>query len=73
MIIILGLVILIAALVVGVAGVLGNGGSAHPVSHFPVLGYHPTGLPVASARRARAWQQDGVCSHGGGRPSILGS
>jgi hypothetical protein len=43
MIIIVGLVILIAALVVGVAGVLGNGGSAHAVSHFSVLGYHVTG------------------------------
>ncbi len=43
MIIILGLIILIAALVVGVAGVLGNAGSAHAVSHFSVLGYHLTG------------------------------
>ena len=43
MIIILGLVILVAALIVGVAGVLGNGGSTHAVSHFSVLGYHLTG------------------------------
>ena len=43
MIIILGLIILVAALVVGVAGVLGNGGSAHPLTHFSVLGYHVTG------------------------------
>ncbi len=43
MIIILGLIILVAALVVGVAGVLGNGGTAHAVSHFSVLGYHLTG------------------------------
>jgi hypothetical protein len=43
MIIILGLVILVAALIVGVAGVLGNAGSAHPVAHFSVLGYHLTG------------------------------
>ncbi len=43
MIIILGLAILIAALVVGVAGVLGNGGTAHAVAHFSVLGYHLTG------------------------------
>jgi hypothetical protein len=43
MIIIVGLVILVAAVVVGVAGVLGNGGSAHAVSHFSVLGYHLTG------------------------------
>jgi hypothetical protein len=43
MIIILGLIILVAALIVGVAGVLGNGGSAHTLSHFSVLGYHVTG------------------------------
>jgi hypothetical protein len=43
MIIILGLIILVAALVVGVAGVLGNGGTAHAVSHFSVLGYHLAG------------------------------
>jgi hypothetical protein len=43
MIIIIGLIILMAAVVVGLAGVLGNGGSAHAVSHFSVLGYHLTG------------------------------
>lgn len=44
MIIIVGLVILVAALVAGVAGVLGNGGSAHALPHgFSVLGYHLTG------------------------------
>jgi hypothetical protein len=43
MIIIVGLIILIAALIVGVAGVLGNSGSAHAISHFSVLGYHVTG------------------------------
>jgi hypothetical protein len=43
MIIIVGLVILVAALVAGLAGVLGNDGSAHAVSHFSVLGYHLTG------------------------------
>jgi hypothetical protein len=43
MIIILGLIILVAAVVVGVAGVLGNGGT-HGVAHgFSVLGYHVTG------------------------------
>jgi hypothetical protein len=31
------------ALAVGVAGVPGDGGSAHAVSHFSVLGYHLTG------------------------------
>jgi len=43
MIIIIGLVILVAAVVVGVAGVLGNGGT-HGLAHgFSVLGYHVTG------------------------------
>src|ERR1700719_2271077 len=43
MIIILGLIILVAAVVVGVAGVLGNGGT-HGLTHgFSVLGYHVTG------------------------------
>jgi hypothetical protein len=43
MIIIFGLIILVAAVVVGVAGVLSNAGSAHALSHFSVLGYHLTG------------------------------
>jgi hypothetical protein len=44
MIIILGLVVLIAAVVVGVAGVLGNRGVGHALVHpFSVLGYHVTG------------------------------
>jgi hypothetical protein len=44
MIIIVGLVVVIAAVVVGVAGVLGNRGSSHPLTHpFAVLGYHVTG------------------------------
>jgi hypothetical protein len=44
MIIIIGLVILIAAVVAGAAGVLSNSGSGHPLSHpFAVLGYHVTG------------------------------
>jgi uncharacterized membrane protein YciS (DUF1049 family) len=43
-IIILGLVILVAAVVVGVAGVLSNGGSTHALTHeFAVFGYHVTG------------------------------
>jgi hypothetical protein len=42
-IIILGLIILAAAVVAGVAGVLGNGGSGHAVTHFAVFGYHVTG------------------------------
>jgi hypothetical protein len=44
MIIILGLVVLIAAVVVAVAGVLGNHGVGHALVHpFAVLGYHVTG------------------------------
>lgn len=44
MIAVLGLVILIAALVVGLAGVLTNMGSTHHlVQPFTVLGYHVTG------------------------------
>jgi hypothetical protein len=43
MIVVLGLVILIAALIAGVAGVLANGGHAHAVTHFAVFGYHVTG------------------------------
>jgi hypothetical protein len=43
MIIILGLVILVAAVIAGVAGVLANGGHAHAVTHFAVFGYHVTG------------------------------
>ena len=42
MIIIFGLIIVVAAVVVGVAGVLGNGGT-HGLAHgFSVLGYHVT-------------------------------
>lgn len=44
MFIILGLIILVAAVVVGVAGVLTNHGSAHLLTHrFTVLGYHVNG------------------------------
>jgi hypothetical protein len=43
MIIIIGLIIFVAAVVVGVAGVFGNGGT-HGLAHgFSVLGYHVTG------------------------------
>jgi hypothetical protein len=43
MIVILGLIIFVAAVVVGVAGVFSNGG-AHGLDHgFSVLGYHVTG------------------------------
>jgi hypothetical protein len=44
MIVILGLIILVAAVIAGVGGVLGNSGSGHALSHgFSVLGYHVTG------------------------------
>ena len=44
MIIIVGLVVLIAAVVVGAAGVLPNGGGGHALTHpSAVLGYHVTG------------------------------
>ena len=44
MIVILGLIVFVAAVVVGVAGVLGNAGSGHELtSGFSVFGYHVTG------------------------------
>ena len=44
MIIILGLIVVIAAVIVGVAGVLVNHGSGHELTHpFAVFGYHVTG------------------------------
>ena len=43
MIVIAGLVILVAAVIAGLAGVLANGGHAHAVTHFAVFGYHVTG------------------------------
>jgi hypothetical protein len=44
MIVILGLIIVVAVVIAGAAGVLGNGGSAHALPHgFAVLGYHVTG------------------------------
>ena len=44
MIIIIGLVILVAAVVAGVAGVLSNSGSGHQLTRpFAVFGYHVTG------------------------------
>jgi|ERR1022692_1097530 hypothetical protein len=43
MIVILGLIILIAAVIAGVAGVLTNGGHAHALTQFSALGYHVTG------------------------------
>jgi hypothetical protein len=44
MIMIIGLVVLVAAVVVGVAGVLSNDGGGHALTHpFAVFGYHVTG------------------------------
>ena len=44
MFVVLGLIILIAAVVVGVAGVFNNLGSGHAVTHgFSLFGYHFTG------------------------------
>jgi len=44
MIVILGLIILVGAVIVGVAGVLSNEGSGHALTHgFAVFGYHVTG------------------------------
>ncbi|MGW4249745.1 hypothetical protein ACWELQ_45565, partial [Nocardia sp. NPDC004722] len=44
MIVIIGLVVLIAAVIVGVAGVLANGGNTHALTdNFAVFGYHVTG------------------------------
>ena len=45
MIIIIGLVILVAAVVTGVVGVLTNSGSGHPLTHpFAVFGDPPSCL-----------------------------
>ena len=44
MIVVVGLVLLVAAVVVGLAGVLGNAGSAHALHDgFSAFGYHVTG------------------------------
>jgi hypothetical protein len=44
MLVVVGLILLIAAVVVGVAGVLANTGTAHALTHgFAVFGYHVTG------------------------------
>jgi len=44
MIVIIGLILLVAAVVAGVAGVLSNSGTGHTLTHhFAVFGYHVTG------------------------------
>ncbi len=55
MIIIIGLVILVAAVVVGVAGVLSDSGSGHALTHpFAVFGYHVTGSTGSTSRQLPA-------------------
>src|ERR1700733_13258201 len=47
MIVVIGLVILVAAVIAGVVGVLSNGGSGHALAPpFAVFGYHVTGSTV---------------------------
>jgi hypothetical protein len=44
MLVIGGLILLIIAVIIGLVGVLGNAGAAHPlIESFSVLGYHVTG------------------------------
>src|ERR1700747_1023508 len=44
MIVIVGLVVLLAAVIVGFTGVLTNAGAAHPLTeNFSLFGYHVTG------------------------------
>ncbi len=44
MIVIIGLVVLVAAVLIGVIGVFANSGNPHTLTdHFEVLGYHVTG------------------------------
>jgi hypothetical protein len=44
MIVIIGLIVLLVAVIVGMAGVVGNAGAGHPLTeNFAVFGYHVTG------------------------------
>ena len=66
MIIIIGLVILVAAVVVGVAGVLSDTGSGHALTHPSALfGYHVTGS--TGSRRLRADQAEGNIKQAGAK------
>jgi hypothetical protein len=58
---IIGLVILVAAVVAGVVGVLSNGGSGYALTHpFAVFGYHVTGSPArCSSTPSWSGQQPG--------------
>jgi hypothetical protein len=78
MIIILGLIILVAAVIAGVAGVLSNSGSGHGLAHgFSVFGYHVTGstgtlfLYGIVAGRPAAQQAAGMNPQSGDSQSAL--
>jgi hypothetical protein len=43
MLVIMGLIVLLAAAIVAIVGVLSNAGAAHPLTDFSVFGYHLTG------------------------------
>ena len=64
MIVIVGLVVLLAAVIVGFTGVLTNAGAAHPLTeNFSVFGYHVTGMLglsvlLAGARRTAGRGRD---------------
>ena len=62
MIIMIGLVILIAAVVAGTAGVLSNSGSGHALTHpFAVFGYHVTGS-TGTLFSTASWSGHWPCS-----------
>ena len=75
--IIVGLVILIAAVIVAVAGVLANSGSGHALPHdFAVLGYHVTGSTgtlflygIVVGARPRCWGSACCWPGRAGRPA----
>jgi hypothetical protein len=58
MVVLAGLVLLLAAVVVGVAGVLANAGAGHELTHgFAVFGYHVTGSTGPLFSMASSWEQ----------------
>ena len=62
MFVVLGLIILVAAVVVGVAGVFNNVGSGHALTHgFSVFGYHVTGSTGRYSSTA-SWSGRPPCS-----------
>jgi hypothetical protein len=74
LIVILGLIIVVAAAIVGVARVAGNGGSAHGLAHgFSVLGYHLTGFSGAlplTRMRGEVCVHVGTTGDGPPRPDL---